>query len=196
MTILFHSFALFLTLLLSKPLFSLSGGVGDFIFDRPIQNGYNNYEGGSVLLIEWHIEPRTFEPPKNFTLKYRLQNVAFVGNWTTIVEDHPYQKSFIWTIPKNASLGLYILSLTTSQKTPNLIRDGLSPPFSVTKVILCDEELVPPAISTLSMGLILGSVIVVILFLFIYFRIGCEEKSSCFTFWRPRNTAWPIPEKN
>jgi len=193
---LFHSFALFLTLLLSKPLFALSGGVGDFIFDRPIQDEYNNYEGGSDLRLEWHIEPRTLEPPKNFTLKYRLQYFPLVGNWTTIVEDHPYQESFIWTIPKNASLGRYIFSLTTSQKTPNLIRDGLSPPFSVTNVIKCDEELVPPAISTLTMGLILVSVIVVILFLFIYFRIGFEEKSSCFTFWRPRNTAWPIPEQN
>jgi hypothetical protein len=158
--------SLFASLFLSRPLLVLAG-IGDFIFDRPLQNVTTNIllPAGSNFTVEWHIQPRSLEPPGNFTLKYRYGLWPNVGNWTTIVEDYPYQEWFIWTIPKNAQEGYYILWLTTSQKKPNLIRDRILNPFQVYQPGIIYGNSAAPYNTPQLTGSLLGLVLVILLWI-------------------------------
>jgi hypothetical protein len=63
------SLSLFASLFLSRPSFVLAV-IGDFIFDRPLQNVTSNISlpAGSNFTVKWHIQPRYLKPPGNFTL--------------------------------------------------------------------------------------------------------------------------------
>jgi hypothetical protein len=81
------------------------------------------------------------------------------------VKDYPYQEWFIWTIPKNAKEGYYILWLTTSQKKPFLKRDRILNPFQVYQPGIIYGNSAAPYNTPQLTGSLLGLVLVILLWI-------------------------------
>lgn len=111
------------------------GRDNDFIFDNDM-DGYSKkpaplVKAGSIIRLQWYIQPATTPKTANVSLDFRSDRVwPDVGEWMLIGKEIPNEEFYDWTVPENLITGSYVIRIGSNQVSP-AIRNRTSRRFTI-----------------------------------------------------------------